>query len=184
MSPDKAEESLTKALEGDVSSRGSRSALLVFQAVARAYASHYERKNGTVEEVTAYCPLCGSESRTMVRVGEEYLLVCHLCGYAWRVSRKTLACPFCGNSNPFSIGIFMDKDGRLGLAYCQECGSSWRVVLDERVASAPRILLPLLALAAERLRGALPGGASGEELHEGSSEGQLGGGNDEAQGQQ
>jgi len=184
VSPDKAEESLTKALEGDVSSRGSRSALLVFQAVARAYASHYERKNGTVEEVTAYCPLCGSESRTMVRVGEEYLMVCHLCGYAWRVSRKTLVCPFCGNSNPFSIGIFMDKDGRLGLAYCQECGSSWRVVLDERVASAPRILLPLLALAAERLRGALPGGASGEELHEGSSEGQLGGGNDEAQGQQ
>ncbi len=176
VSPDKIDETLVRAFEGDVNSAGAKSALLAFQAVARAFAESYERSNGILNEVTAYCPICGSESRTMVRTRDGFLMVCHMCGYAWRVSSDKLTCPFCGNANPFSVGLFTDRDRRFGLAYCQECGSTWRVILDEGMASTPRVLLPLLALAAERLRGALPANSeAGEDAKEGSGEGQLGG---------
>ncbi|MGC9071396.1 MAG: formate dehydrogenase accessory protein FdhE [Acidilobus sp.] len=182
---DDAEESLARAFEGDVISRGARAALLAFQAVARAYAGAYERANGIAESMSAYCPLCGSESRTMVRVDQDFVMVCHMCGYAWRVSRGSLKCPFCGNSNPFTIGIFTDKDRRLGLAYCQECGSAWRVIFDENMASAPRVLLPLLALAAERLRSALPGRQdSGDDVKKAPGKSSLDNGDYKAQSQQ
>ena len=173
VSPDKAEESLARALEGDVESRGARSALLAFQAVARAFAEAYEGSKGTVDDDSPYCPLCGSESRTMVRRDDGFHMVCHMCGLEWRVSRDALKCPYCGNTNPFSVGLFTDKDRRLGLAYCQECGSTWRVILDSDMASAPRVLLPLLALAAERLRGALPA-LGGPDEHAGERPGEGG----------
>ncbi|MGC9209710.1 MAG: formate dehydrogenase accessory protein FdhE [Acidilobus sp.] len=185
VNPSSAEESLAKAFEGDVDAKGARSALLAFQAIARAYAEAYERANGIIESTTPYCPLCGSESRTMVRVGQDMLMVCHVCGYAWRISKGVLTCPFCGNSNPFTVGVFTDKDRRLGLAYCQQCGSTWRVIFDDDMASAPRILLPLLALAAERLRGALPAGREGsDEVKDSPGEGDLGYGDNEAKGEQ
>ncbi len=65
-------------------------------------------------------------------------------------------CPFCGNDNKFKLGTFMDKEWKYGLMFCQECGSYWRVIWDEEMASAPSIVLPLLAMAAERFRTALP----------------------------
>ncbi len=175
VSPDKAEESLARAFEGDVNIKGARSALLAFQAVARALAQAYEGSRGVIDDGSPYCPVCGSESRTMVRRDDGFYMVCHVCGFAWRVGRGALTCPYCGNSNPFSVGLFTDKERKLGLAYCQECGSTWRVVLDKDVASAPRVLLPLLALAAERLRGALPAlGEAEEGAAERSGEGGLG----------
>ncbi len=158
--PEKAEEALSRAISGDLSESGSKGALLAFQAIARSYAEKFAEARGSIQEVTAFCPLCGSESRTMVKRGNSFFMVCHLCGYAWKVSEGSAVCPFCGNDNKFKIGTFMDKEMRYGLMYCQECGSSWRVILDENMAAAPNIIIPLLAMGAERFRSALPSNVS------------------------
>jgi formate dehydrogenase maturation protein FdhE len=129
---------------------GFRSGFLALQAVARAYSSRL-LEEGVVEEPSAKCPVCGVRSETMVRRGGDYFMVCHFCSYEWRVSRGRIMCPYCGALNPISIGIYSDKKRRLGLAHCQECGGTWRCILDETI-RAPRQLLPLIALGAEVYR--------------------------------
>jgi FdhE protein len=156
LNPDSVDDVLASAISGDVSQEGAKSTLIAFQAIARAYASRYFKENGSIEHLSPYCPLCGAESRTMVKRGDKYVMVCHLCGYEWVIGRGSPVCPFCGNDNKFKLGTFMDKERKYGLMFCQECGSYWRVIWDEEMASAPSIVLPLLAMAAERFRTALP----------------------------
>jgi len=137
------------ALAGGLEKPGARSTLLAVQAVARAYANKL-LENGVGYEPSARCPVCGLESKTMVKRGRFYNMVCHFCGYEWRVSDR-IVCPFCGSRDPVSIGVFSDRARRVALARCQDCGSTWRVIMDESI-NAPRILLPLIALRAEAFR--------------------------------
>ena len=147
-------EALTAAVSGNLEVRGSKGALMAIQAVARALAESYEEVYGNVKDLTPYCPLCDSESDLMVKRGAEYRMVCPLCGYEWVVSEGHMACPYCGNSNPFKLGVLSDRERLVGLAVCQECGSIWKIVIDDELASAPRVLLPLFVTASERLRSA------------------------------
>lgn len=141
------------ALTGDLSVRGSRAVLITLQAIARAYAEELLKKGVTVE-VSAYCPVCGALSETMFKEGGSYYMVCHFCSYKWLVSEAKPVCPYCGNSDELSIGLMSDKQMRVALIKCWECGSSWRAILDETI-KVPLILKPLIAMAAERFRQAL-----------------------------
>lgn len=143
-----------EALSGDLDKPGVRPMLLALQAVARAYADKLLER-GVGYEPSARCPVCGLESRTMVKRGRFYNMICHFCGYEWRVSDK-IVCPYCGSRDPVSIGVFSDKARRVALARCQDCGSTWRIIMDEAI-TAPRILLPLIALKAEAYRSVLEG---------------------------
>ncbi len=154
VSESSAEQTLASALGGDMNRPGSRSALLAFQALARSYAEKYEEVNGFASSEGPYCPLCGSESNVMVQIGDEFRMVCSLCGYEWVISRSTIRCPYCGNSNALKIGLLMDRERRYGLAFCQECGSSWKIIVDKALASGPSSLIPLAAMAADKLRDA------------------------------
>ncbi len=138
---------------GDTSVPGFSSALVVVQAFARLKAKLYEDSNGIIKHVSPVCPVCGALSKTMQVGGDEkYYMICPFCGYKWLVSEGRLVCPYCGNSDALSVGIFSGKKTkRLGLAWCQKCGSTWRVVLDTSI-RVPRLLLPLIAHGAEIYR--------------------------------
>lgn len=181
---DSVDELFADALSGDTSRSGARSALVAFQAIARAYAEKYYKENGSITHVSPYCPVCGAESSTMVKRGNRYVMICPVCGYEWIVSEGSPRCPFCGNDNRFKLGTFMDKEWKYGLMYCQECGSSWRVIWDEDMASAPNILLPLIAMAADRFRGALPRGEGINNGNKAGGEGGLSEGQEETKGQE
>ncbi|MCE4613335.1 MAG: formate dehydrogenase accessory protein FdhE [Desulfurococcales archaeon] len=144
------EEAVKAVIEGNEALPGFRSGFLALQAVARAYAEAV-LKEGIAEEPSAKCPLCGVKSETMARKGSDYVMVCHFCYYEWIVSRDSMMCPYCGAMDPIAIGIYTDKKRRLGLAHCQNCGSTWRCILDEGI-RAPRQLLPLIAFGAEIYR--------------------------------
>jgi len=140
------EEALRAFLMGDVDRPGAKAALITVQAVARAVA----RLREPVSLLSARCPVCGAESKTMV-VRDALYMVCHFCGYQWIVSRGEVVCPYCGSNDPISIGVFTDKKRRIGLFTCQECGSTWRAVMDRSI-KAPATLLPLIAMGAELFR--------------------------------
>ncbi|MCE4602493.1 MAG: formate dehydrogenase accessory protein FdhE [Desulfurococcales archaeon] len=140
---------LEAALEGRLEEQGARAMLLAIQAVARSYADKLLER-GVGYEPSARCPVCGLESRTMVRRGRWFNMICHFCGYEWRVSNR-MVCPYCGESNPVAVGVYGDKARRVMLAKCHTCNSTWRVVMDETI-RAPRILLPLIALKAEQFQ--------------------------------
>jgi len=144
--PGDPKKALEAFLRGDLDEPGARAALIVVQAVARLVAEHRE----PVNLLSAMCPVCGAESRTMVSRDALYM-VCHFCGYQWIVSRGEVVCPYCGSNDPISIGVFTDKRRRIGLFTCQECGSTWRGILDRSI-RAPPILLPLIAYGAEIFR--------------------------------
>ena len=180
-------EALAAAVSGNLEVRGSKEALMAVQAVARALAESYEEAYGNVEEPSPYCPLCDSESDLMIKQGVEYRMVCPLCGYEWVVSRGYMKCPYCGNSNPFKLGVLSDRERLVGLAVCQECGSTWKIVVDEEIATAPRTLLPLFAMASERLRsvaeslaGLAKGGGVGNDSSQEGRQRQLREAQDEA----
>ncbi len=140
-------------LRGDMEKPGSRAALIVVQAVSRFVAEKRLSAEGPVEAVTPRCPVCGAESRTMVVERDGYYMICPFCTYKWRVSRTgRMVCPFCGSADPIAIGVFTDRKRRLGLFVCQECGATWRGILDRSI-RAPRILLPVISLGAEAFRG-------------------------------
>ena len=144
---------LAEALSGNIDTSEHRAVLLAAQAAARAYATAFEESRGMIYEPSAYCPLCGAQSRTMVKDGEDHYMICHFCYYAWRVPSQPY-CPYCGTSHPLSVGLYTGRLRRLALAECQDCGSTWRLILDKSIVErAPRQLLPLIALSAERLRG-------------------------------
>ncbi len=160
-------EDVDEALEafyvGDQEKPGFRSVFIVIQAIARVKSEIFEEKNGQVVNPSPVCPVCGAISRTMVKEEDgRFTMVCPFCGYKWTVSRRKLICPYCGNSDPLSLGIFTGrKSKRLGLAWCQACGMTWRVVLDYTI-RVPRLLLPVIAHGAEIYRSMLPtaGGAA------------------------
>ncbi|MGC8969283.1 MAG: formate dehydrogenase accessory protein FdhE [Conexivisphaera sp.] len=156
-----AEEAYRKAVGGDVEGVEGMSALLVIQAVARAYAEKYEARNGRSRSDSDACPLCGTESRTMVREGNTYYMVCPLCSHEWYLSDGSLRCPKCGESE--RLGVYTDRRGILGLASCQGCGHTWHLILGE--VDAPRVVLPLIGMGAERFRRALPRGVA-ESAHD------------------
>ncbi|MCX8195970.1 MAG: formate dehydrogenase accessory protein FdhE [Acidilobaceae archaeon] len=135
------------ALAGNAEEEGFRSALLTLQAVARAFAEGRE----AVAEQSAFCPLCGARSETSFKRGDKYYMVCHFCSYVWLQSSGKPTCPYCGNSSEISIGMFSDRQRRLALMKCWECGSTWRAILDETI-RAPAIVLPLIAMGAESFR--------------------------------
>ncbi|MDM7275092.1 MAG: formate dehydrogenase accessory protein FdhE [Thermoprotei archaeon] len=140
--------SVEAALIGDLNVKGSKPALIALQAIARAYAEEASKK-GLLIEQSAYCPICGATSETMVKAGNRYLMVCHFCTYTWIVSEKHPTCPYCGNTDMLTIGVISDKHMRIALMKCWKCGSTWRAILDETI-KAPPALLPLIAMAAER----------------------------------
>ncbi|GAB6147661.1 hypothetical protein [Stetteria hydrogenophila] len=140
---------------GDV----ERVAFVATQGALRAYARAYEEEHGVERRGSAVCPVCGGVSDLMVRKGDGYRMVCPYCFYEWLVGEEAF-CPYCGNRDRRFIGVFTDAQGRVGLAYCQACGSAWRVILDPSI-KAPRSLLPLIALRAERFRAYLPSGQGG-----------------------
>jgi len=144
-------EALEAFLTGNVERPEGKVALLVVQAIARCLAESKLENDEIVEKVTPICPVCGAESKTMVLERDGYYMVCPFCSYKWLVSRETIRCPYCGNDNPISLGVFSDRARRLGLAVCQECGATWRLVIDKSI-KAPRILLPVISLGAEAYR--------------------------------
>ncbi len=144
-------EALEAFLTGNVEKPAGKVALLVVQSIARCLAESKLESGEIVEEVTPLCPVCGAESRTMVLEREGYYMVCPFCSYKWLVSRDKIRCPYCGNDNPISLGVFSDRARRLGLVVCQECGATWRLVIDKSI-KAPRILLPVISLGAEAYR--------------------------------
>lgn len=152
------EDTIRAVIEGEEAASGFRSGFLALQAVARAYADA-ALGEGLAEEPSSRCQLCGAKSETMVKRGEDYVMICHFCYYEWVVSRGRMMCPYCGTADPIAIGIYTDKRRRLGLAHCQNCGSTWRYVMDEGI-KAPRQLLPLIAFGAEVYRRFLEEGPS------------------------
>lgn len=136
---------------GDLEKPGAKTLLLAVQAVARYVAEKRLEKRGPEDALTPYCPVCGAESKTMVVGRDGYYMVCPFCAYTWRISRDRVVCPYCGSDNPVSIGVFTDRRRRIGLFVCQECGSTWRGIIDRSI-RAPRILLPLISLGAESFR--------------------------------
>ncbi|MCE4620284.1 MAG: formate dehydrogenase accessory protein FdhE [Desulfurococcales archaeon] len=144
-------EALEAFLTGNVEKPEGKIALLVVQAIARCLAESKLEDNEIVEEITPICPVCGAESKTMVLERDGYYMVCPFCSYKWLVSRDKIRCPYCGNDNPVSLGVFSDRARRLGLVVCQECGATWRLVIDKSI-KAPRILLPVISLGAEAYR--------------------------------
>ena len=152
-----ARKAVNTFLDGNLQDEQARIAFIVIQAVARLKAMHSEQK-GLSEKarITPYCPVCGAESGTMVRYKGAFYMVCPFCGFMWRVS-DTFICPYCGNTDKLRLGVMTGKRSkRLGIAWCQECGRTWRVILDERVVlSVPRLLLPVIAYGAEIYREAL-----------------------------
>ena len=173
---DDAGKALEAFLKGDIEQAGAKSALVAVQAIAR-WIAEKRLEHGTEERISPYCPVCGAESKTMVIEKDGYYMVCTFCTYKWRVSRTgTMICPYCGSSDPIAIGVFTDRRRRLGLFVCQNCGSTWRAILDRNI-KAPRILLPLIALGAEAFRGYLERsisleGGGGDSSDAGLEEGQ------------
>ncbi len=163
-------EEVARVLSGDVDFPGGRAILLALQAAARSYAEAVLEREGPASRVSNICPLCGAASETMYRRRGSHYMVCHFCGYTWRVSGEVPACPRCSATPPLDVGIVSDKSRRLGLARCGRCGYTWRIILDEHV-RAPLIALPLIALGAERFRGAVEAAGLGDvEDHEGGYE--------------
>ena len=154
--PPSLEEALRAVGDGRVEGPG-RVGLLALQAVARAYADLLLEREGPGYEPSQYCPVCGAPSQTMVKEGRSFYMICHFCTYKWLVSQRGLLCPYCGNTNPVSIGLFSDRKRRVALALCQECGTLWNIVVDESI-KAPRILLPLIASSAQAYRVFIPDG--------------------------
>lgn len=145
------DEALAAFQSGDLEKPGARTMLIVVQAIARYIAEKRLEKEGPPEALTPYCPVCGAESKTMIVGNDGFYMVCPFCAYQWRISRDRVVCPYCGSANPISIGVFTDRRRRIGLFVCQECGSTWRGILDRSI-RAPRILLPLISLGAESFR--------------------------------
>ena len=146
---------LASALSGDVEKPGARAILLVVQAVARAVAEERLNSGEPESDLSVYCPVCGAASETMYKRKGVFYMVCHFCGYTWRITGSDLlVCPACGATAPIDVGVVADKHKRLGMAACQRCGFRWRVILDEHL-RAPLIVLPLIAMGAERYRPAL-----------------------------
>ena len=151
-------------LTGNVETPGFRTIFIVIQALARVKAEITEEKEGTKYHPEPVCPVCGATSRTMIREdGNTYSMVCAFCGYKWIVSREGFLCPFCGNRDKLSLGVFTGKKTkRLGLAWCQACGATWHLVLDKTI-RVPRLLLPVIAHGAEIYRPAQEGAAQSAE---------------------
>lgn len=144
-------DALQSFLTGNMEDAGANIIAVVVQAVARCVAEKRLEEEGVRDAQTPFCPVCGAESKTIVVRDTGYHMVCPFCGYEWRVSRDKVICPYCGNSNPISIGVFTDKARRIGLMVCQECGATWRTIMDRNI-KAPRILLPIISLGAEAFR--------------------------------
>ncbi len=148
------DEALNNLLSGRVDTNGSKIMILLIQGLARAYAKAYEDIKGVVKRIDFRCPICGNESDVIVKWTDgSYRMICPFCGYTWIISTGELVCPKCGNKDPFSLGIFADRDRRIGLFICQECKFTAKIILDPRLISRyPRILLPLIALNGEKYR--------------------------------
>ncbi len=161
--PGGLEEIIEAALRGYVEKPGARAVLLVLQAVARAVAESVLEREGPGSELSIYCPVCGAASETMYKRKGAYYMVCHFCGYTWQVTGgDLLVCPSCGATAPIDVGVVADKHKRLGMAACQRCGFRWRVIMDEHL-RAPLIVLPLIAMGAERYRPALDEALGGSD---------------------
>jgi Zn ribbon nucleic-acid-binding protein len=159
--PRSVEEALEHMASGDLSSDESRVAFVVMQGVARTYADLLLEREGVPERLGTRCPVCGAESDILVaEPGGGYSMLCPFCFYKWRLPGGGLRCPRCGSADKFSLGIYTDRnDKRVALLHCQECGFTGRLILD-RTIRAPRSVLPLIALGADRFRaytGALEG---------------------------
>ncbi len=152
-----AKTAYTAFLTGDMEITGAKSAFVVVQAIARVKAKLFEKTRGNIESTSGRCPLCGAESSTMLQESSGYYMLCPFCGYKWKISATKLTCPYCGNSDPLSIGLFTGKkERRLGLVWCQKCGKTWRIILDEKIINnVPRILLPVISFGAEIYRGSI-----------------------------
>ncbi|WP_131160048.1 formate dehydrogenase accessory protein FdhE [Aeropyrum pernix] len=128
--------------------------LLVVQGLLRGLSEELKRQGYSWSGISHRCPVCGLESETMVRKGDGYYMVCHMCFFTWLVSRGIPVCPRCGSTVPLEVGIFTDKSRRIGLGFCSRCGYSWRILLDQYM-SVPDHAAPLIALGAERFRPAM-----------------------------
>ncbi|MCE4624487.1 MAG: formate dehydrogenase accessory protein FdhE [Desulfurococcales archaeon] len=151
------DEALEAFLTGKKDVPGFNIIFIIIQAYARLKAQLYEEEKGNINNSTAECPVCGAISRTMLKEDERtYSMICPFCGYKWIVSTNGLRCPYCGNTDKLAIGVFTGKKlKRLGLAWCQSCGETWRVVLDKGI-KVPRLFLTALSFGAEIYRNAIP----------------------------
>ncbi|MEB3851207.1 MAG: formate dehydrogenase accessory protein FdhE [Desulfurococcales archaeon] len=148
-------DALQRMASGDIEAPGAKVAFVVMQAVARAYAEVLLEAEGPREVMGTRCPVCGAESDVMAAEPDGgYSMVCPFCFYKWRLPGVGLSCPSCGSRDRFALGIYTGRsDKRVALLHCQNCGFTARVILDRNVASgAPRSLLPLIALRADRYR--------------------------------
>ncbi len=154
---DDIEQALKDFLTGNIENNEAKLLFIVIQAIARLKAEHEEIQHGIINLVTDRCQVCGATTRTMTQESTGYYMICPFCGYKWRVSKGVLTCPFCGNKDPLSLGVFTGKkDRRLGLAWCQSCDNTWRIILDERIVkTVPRLFLPVISFGAEIYRGSI-----------------------------
>ncbi len=158
------DKALSAFLTGDIDVEGFKSMFLLIQSIARVKAEIVEEEVGIVESRTAVCPVCGAVSKTMTKEGQSYFMVCPFCGYKWLVSRGKLICPYCGNEDPLSLGIFTGKKAkRLGLVWCQNCDTTWHIVLDTSI-RVPRLFLTIIAYGGEVYKATMPVRSSGTEI--------------------
>ncbi|MEB3816484.1 MAG: hypothetical protein LRS46_00875 [Desulfurococcales archaeon] len=134
---------------------GAQALFIVLQAVARAYAEALLAREGLREKLTHVCPVCGVETDIMVARGAgRYSMLCPFCYYEWMLPGRGLVCPRCGSRDRFALGVYTGRsDRRLALLHCQNCGFTARLINDPEIyRRAPRSLLPLIALGADRYR--------------------------------
>ena len=146
------EEAVEQVDSGAYDKPGAAALLLMLQAVARAYAESYEELYGKGAKGGSDCPICKARSDIMYREQDgSYYMLCPFCFYVWKVSDEKLVCPHCGSRDEVGLGIYSDKAMRVGLLHCQDCGGTTKVILDKAI-RAPRPVLPLIALSAEKFR--------------------------------
>lgn len=80
------------------------------------------------------CPTCGEKPvmgflKRTGRGRERFLSCCH-CGTSW--SYKRVGCPYCGNSDPKTLGVIdVEEEGDIRIDVCNNCDSYIKTYVDK-----------------------------------------------------
>lgn len=133
--------------------------LLVGQAVLQTLSSILMEKEEPVENKTAICPVCGTETdQGFISTDGSIWLYCPLCGYTWKQSSVSdPVCPYCGMDHKEMIGVLKDKTNpSIIVMLCSNCKRYWILVDEKYTKRVPRNLYPLLRSKAEKIIKSIP----------------------------
>jgi ssDNA-binding Zn-finger/Zn-ribbon topoisomerase 1 len=152
-------ESIRKLLESYEINDRSYVDLLVGQAVLQALSSIIAEKEGYVENKTAVCPVCGTETdQGFISSDGTIWLHCPVCGYMWKQSSILHpVCPYCGLDDKKMIGILKDKTNpSVVVMLCSNCKRYWILVDEKYTKRVPRNLYPIFRSKAEKIIKSIP----------------------------